>query len=335
MPALQDPEIKELAQAIADGRITTNTDVGYRAVCDAVPSIHKKCSRSNDYRDKFIAWWSKYKKKANQKEFLAALDDTNELPLDPDPPVPPLRPSTLPDPVATGDSASHFAAKSADEPPKKKPPKSRAKNRPVPQPAPSPTHEGTSTNQCQFADSIWNLETTETTKPAAKPTATKKPDPKTTAKPTTAKKPDPKVTIPSTIMESMTPEQKVEAMRKAQALASQRFQLTHGGEHGCEFHEIPWVGPDGSIFTHYLVKNGHRAAMLPGGREIEVTFIKSQMIAGIMAELEHRFDHLLTNNYIREHFECFKKGFKELMQTKNKSDTVSVVCLLSVTVLSV
>ena len=185
MPRTTDPEIKELIDAVNAGTFSAGKEVGYQQVCDHFPAIARKCGRSSQYRDNFIAWWCKYKKKLNAYKRLEPLPPPAAA-KDPDPPV-------LPDPICpTRRPYPETEVPDKERPKHYKPPKKRVKNHPIPEPAPSPEPQVPEEEEPQFffPDSLWNVAPAADSTPAAKPAARTPTKPTApVVKPTPAAKP--------------------------------------------------------------------------------------------------------------------------------------------------
>jgi len=288
MPSLADPEIKELLKAIERGDVDTTT-FGYKEVGDVVNSIKLLCE-DEVYRDKFISWWCRYKKKTNAKLAITPLPPAEVLEADP-PLVPP----------------------SQDRPPPYKGPKTRSTNQPKPKPAPSPTPAAVDTPQYSF-EGLFGDEAL-----AAPP----KPSPKfqsPTKKPSQVKKSP--VAAPIMSM-SQTPEERALEWIMAQPEPADTIKLTLGEEQGLEWYKVPWPDEGGQMHVTYIVKGYHRAEIQAGGKSIHLTTDRSQVIRTLIEEIKDRFSHKLSNPSVANKLTSFENMFDKVMNKKAYRQQVS------------
>ena len=80
MPTLQDKEIKVLVKAIKAGEVGIGPEWGYKEVGKQIPEIGELIDADEGYRDRFISWWCRHKRRLNSNEHIKRLTPVEAQP---------------------------------------------------------------------------------------------------------------------------------------------------------------------------------------------------------------------------------------------------------------
>ena len=345
MPKKSEKEIQDFFQALELGKFTLHPLLGYREVCDHVPSVEKKCRKDSLWQKNFVAWLSKQKRKANANLHIQPLDSP-PAPRQPNPPVPGEVPAEVPAPeVPVGGKSS----KVEDYPKPYKPPKERVRNHHVPRPAPeasSPLSPNSTESpglpgHFVFEDNLWAITDTppeEDTKPAPVPlhiSIPPAPSPAVSPKKPSPKKPSPTKKQTPTMSSSnmMTPEERADAIIEKMAKDGMPsvLNLSQAKNHGIDIFQWPWPSETGSMHWNIAISGGQEAYIQPGGREVHVTIKRSSTIRSLMIHMRNQpdFAQKLCSVRIKKEFDRMHKYFDKMMNAVAFAPTVrsSSACL--------
>lgn len=326
MPTLKEKEIQDLIQAIKEGRVSL--DDGYQQACDAVPSLKKACG-SLHYRDRFITWWCKFKKKESSQKLLQT----------PQPkPVAkqgaPVPPETAQEKAAKEQGRSSKPVAEKDQPPAKKGPKKPILNHIQVEPAPSPdsdpadcenvtNREEEPYQECDFFSELWKA-SSEPPSPTDKKVSKKASPKKPPATPKTTTTPD-KTSSP--MSDHLTPDEMACKLISEEKVPKNTFALTMGGDHGIEMYKIPHPDCETQIMcVTFVIFGATSAEMQPGGRKVHVEFPRMNVITGLKHEMEtmRHFAEKLTNPTVKKDFDMMHDMLQVVLK-KQHPTTVSII----------